>query len=302
MSGKTKKRLYFVFDGLLFLLACACVVLSFFMFRFTDRSPALWDYVAAAAFAVAVLLHVPTLVHEAGHLLFGWLAGMKKAAFHVALILRRGDVAGRCEMFPKNGNHTKGKFLSFALGGVAANLLVGGGLLALYFSFPYHPVFFFCLLLAPFMIYEGLRALLPAELATGKTDGAVIFGAIKNSPEEQVMLAVLKAQGILYREGFGKVQRDLLFQTPVVREDLPAFHALLMLRAQYLLSRGEDAEAKNTLDRLYELSEYLGIEEQFEIKRYFRYFEGKFEAKKNPLVGVETLEGELEDRNRKIRI
>lgn len=300
MSGKTKKTLYFVCDGLLFLLACACVVLSFFLFRFENRSPALWDYIAAAAFALAVVLHVPTLVHEAGHLLFGKIAGMKKAAFQVTMVLRRGNAAGRCEMFPKNGKHVKGKLLCFAVGGAAMNLFVGGAMLALYFSLPYHPTLFFCLLLAPFMIYEGLRALLPADLAAGKTDGAVILGALKNRPEERVMLSVLTAQGILYRQGFDSVPRDLLFSLPVVREDLPAFHALLMLRAQYFLSQNEDAAAKDVLDRLYALSEYMGIEEQFEIKRYLRFFEGKFEAQKNLLFGVEKLEEELAARSRKI--
>ena len=301
MSGKSKKTLYFVFDGLLFLLACASVILSFFFFRFQDRSPALWDYVAVVAFAFAVLLHLPVLVHEAGHLLFGRIAGMKKAAFHVSSVLRRGDAAGRCEMFPKNGKNVKGKLLCFAFGGTVVNLLVGGALFALYFSFPYHPALVFCVLLAPFMIFEGLRALLPGELAVGKTDGAVILGVLRDKPEEAVMLAALKAQGILYREGFEKIPEALLFSTPVVREDLPAFHALLMLRAQFLLAAGREEEAQDVLLRLSDLSEYLDIEQQFEIKRYLRYFEGKFENKKSLLSGVERLEEEMMNRIRENR-
>lgn len=297
MSGRSKRAMYFVLDGLLFLLACGCIVLFFvFFFRMEARTPGIAEYVASIAFVLAIFLRVPSLVHEAGHLLFGLLAGMKKAAFRINLILRKGDVAGATEMFPKNGAHTRGKFLCFALGGAAANVLLGGAMFALGFALPYHPTLFFLRLLAPFMVYEGLRALIPAQLAAGKTDGAVIGGLLRRKDEEEVALAVMRAQGILYKGTFQDVPQPLLFDTPVVREDLPAFHALLMLRAQMQLSLKEDGQAEETLKRLDDLSQYLSVEQQLEVRRYQRIFRGEFRQKKSPLFGVNELEKRLADQ------
>ena len=182
----------------------------------------------------------------------------------------------------------------FALGGGVFNLIIGGALLALYLCLPYHSGLLFCGLLSLFLLYEGIRALVPCELVAGKTDGGVLLGLMKKAPEEEVMLRVLEAQGILYRNSFAQIKKELLFETPVVREDFPAFAALLLLRLQYLLYHREDAQA--VLERLETLSEYFSEGERAELRYYKAVMRGKKpenSTKKEPLFGVRELKNDL---------
>lgn len=292
MSGRTKRILYQIADVTLFLaLGVGMLAVTLFLRRPEERS---WQEELAYCGALLVLvLGLPVLLHECGHLLFGTLAGMKLASFSFRSFYHaRGAVAGATAMYPKNGKHVKGKFLLFTLGGAVCNLSVGTALFLLWLLLPYHPALLYCGTISGFIFFEGVHALLPAELPAGKTDGAVLLGLLKNRPEEEVALRVLTAQGILYRGKFSDIPEELLFSTPVVREDLPAFHALLFLRAQYLLARGQSAE--DCLERLSSLREYLSEEEGEELGRY-RSLAG-FCAKRSPFAGVNELEAELEAR------
>lgn len=293
MSGRAKRIVYRAADTALFLAAVAAMALCV-LFTLPKPYPETPEFIATSVLIVAVLARLPVLLHEAGHLLFGLLAGMKLASFRVSLF--GSDTAGATEMFPGSGDGVKAKFCCFALGGAAFNLLLSGGLFALYFCLPYHPALLFCVMFAPFCAYEGIRALLPASLPAGKTDGAVLLGVLRGDPEEEVMLRVLRAQGILYRGVFSDVPRELLFGAPVVREDLPAFHALLLLKTQFLLFEGKRERAKKTFDRLTEI-EGLTPAEQAEAERYGALFKGgAFRAGKCRLHGVRVLEQRLADR------
>lgn len=301
MSGRTKRKLYFVFDLLLW--ACAIAGAAVILLTTPKEAPDTWDMIACFGLVICVLLRIPVLVHELGHLVFGLLAGMKPISFAVSFVRFSGDgvkfigwskTAGATEMIPRSGNAVRARMTVFALGGGVFNLLVGGALLALYLCLPYHSGLLFCGLFSLFSLYEGIRALVPCELAAGKTDGGVLLGLIKNSPEEEIMLRVLEAQGILYRNSFAQIKRQLLFEIPVVREDLPAFAALLLLRLQYLLYHGEDAQA--VMSRFETLSEYFSDAERAELGFYRAVMRGEKpenRTKKEPLYGVRELKSNL---------
>ena len=295
MSGRTKRILYRILDTVLWLAAALGVFLMLLLIASKEKeAPQAAEFIACGAFVLCILLKIPVLLHELGHLLFGLIAGMKPVSFRVSFL--GGSTAGAIEMVPKNPKKVRGRFLCFALGGGIFNLLVGAVLLALFLSLPYHPALLFCGMFSSFSLYEGVRALIPAELPAGKTDGGVICGILRQSPEEMVMLRVLEVQGILCKGSFSAVPRRALFETPVVREDLPAFHALLSLRMQYLLALCDEKGAAEQLSRLKNLEEYFSEGEKKELERYERYFSGDFTARKEPLFGLSELEKTLEKR------
>ncbi len=296
MSGRTKRILYHIADAVLFVVfGIGMLLLSLFVpsrAEFPRGDAELWQYPLAVALSVVGL---PVLLHECGHLLFGALAGMKLARFGFHPYTR-GPVAGETAMYPKNGKHVRGKFVALTLGGAAVNVALGAALFLLWLLLPAHPAG--CGALSGFMFYEGLRSLLPAELPAGKTDGAVLLGLSKRRPEEEVALRVLTAQGLLYKGKYSDLPEELLFAAPVVREDLPAYHALLMLQAQYLLAAGKEGEAQQKLCRL-SACEGLTEAEEGECGRYLGYFGGTFPAERSPLFGVDELEKELAEKTKK---
>ncbi len=305
MSGKTKRIIYIIFNLVLWLAAIGGL---FLMLRFgiPKEKPEAGEFLACGMLVLAIILRIPVLIHELGHLVFGWFSGFKVQAVSLGLvrITRSGvsfngysSVAGATEMLPRSGKNMRARFFILTLGGALFNFIVGGALLALYLCLPYHEAFLFCGMLALFSVYEGLRALFPVRLPAGKTDGAVAVGLIKKAPEEEIALRVLKAQGVLVCGKFSDLSRDLLFQTPVVREDDPAFIALLFLRMQFLLYHGEEIAANEVLARLEDLGEYMSDGQRETIVRYGDYFKGQFSAKKEPLLGVRDLEEKLESNS-----
>ena len=301
MSGRTKRKIYLVFDLLLW--ACAFAGAAAILLTTPKENPDAWDMVACFGLVICILLRIPVLVHELGHLLFGLLVGMKPISFTVSFFRFSGEgvkfiggskTAGATEMIPGSCKGVRARMIVFALGGGVFNLIVGGVLLALYLCLPYHSGLLFCGLFSLFVLYEGIRALVPCELAAGKTDGGVLLGLLKKAPEEEVMLRVLEVQGILYRNDFAHIKRELLFETPVVREDLPAFAALLLLRLQFLLYHKEDAQA--VMSRLETLSEYFSDAEREELEFYRSVIRGERpekSIKKEPLYGVRELKNHL---------
>ena len=281
MSGRAKRILYTVLDCILWMGAIVGVALVLlYAVPSENGRPALADRIACYAIACCVLLRVPVLLHELGHLLFGLFVGMKPVAFTVSLFRIAGgrikfigysQTAGATEAVPKNGKHVRAKFIVFALGGGVLDLLFGGVMLALFLCLPYHAGLLFCGLLALFFLAEGIRSFLPAQLPAGKTDGALVLGVLKRAPEEEVLLRVLTAQGILYRGHFSELSQALLFEAPVVREDCPQYHALLELQYCYLLSTGEKVRAESALNRLESLSEYFSEEQSRVLKCELAY-------------------------------
>ncbi len=296
MSGRTKRTIYNITDiGLwIGMIAGACLLLYF-----TARPLGAWEWTVWFLFLAAILLRLPAAVHEIGHLLFGWLSGMKCAGVTLSYLrisdgrigFTNPNFAGAAEMYPKNGKGTRGKVVLFTLGGALFSLVVGGVFLALFLVLPYSAGLLFCGLFSLPCLYEGIRALLPAELPAGKTDGAVLLGLLKGSPEEEVMLRVMRVQGILFRQPFSKLTEEL-FDIPVVREDLPAYHALLFLKMQWQLDSDLGA-AEQTFELLKSLETYMEEGERAELGRYAAVFGGDFRKKKSPFEGVRLLEERL---------
>ena len=274
MSGRKKRIFYQVFTIVLWLAAFAAMILMWWGTKY-------WLLLAVAG--AFILFPVNVLVHELGHLLVGACAGMRFSAFRVGNLtvckrdgkfrIRYADsnlTAGETAFAPKSPRHMRARFLLTALGGAVFNFAYAAVMLALFFILPHHPALLFFELFAPLSLYEGISALIPVELPAGKTDGAVVFGLLKKRPDELVSLAVLTAQGMLQKGSYRDIPRELLFDTPVVREDSTSFLALLQLRWQYLFVTDGEGALMPIL-RLASLYEELPVTAQAEVAGELAY-------------------------------
>lgn len=278
MSGRTKRILYRFFTVILLFVAYAGAVLMLYVangasFQLPSASLQIvwWCFLC-----VDILFPLSILIHEVGHLLFGWISGMKFVSVTVcwAGLFRSGKkfrfaprfrYAGATQMFPKNGRHVRDRVSAFTLGGAAFNLIYGAVFLVLFFLLPHYPALLFFELFAPLNLMEGLTALYPVELSEGKTDGAVLLGLIRKESGEEVMLRVFQAQGILNEGSFSDIPRELLFEAPVIREDDAAFCALTQLREQYLFWADDREGALRECGRLESLMVYLSKDVEAEV-------------------------------------
>lgn len=271
MKAQTKRILYRIFllvCGLAVVTGTVLIACNAIEFVRGGETGYYWAFGFAIAFLV--LFPVNTIVHEAGHLTFGYLAGMKFSSIRFSWfrlmrigkkvrgrLLRGKEVAGSCEMYPKNAKNVRARMIFYALGGATFNLIYGVAFVVTCFVVPLNPALYFFQLFAPLCLLDAATALYPADTATGKTDGEVVRGLAANAPSSVIALRVLTVQGILNTGTFSDVEEDFLFDTPVVREDDLGFLAITQLRWEYLFCKGEESRALQQLFRLESLYEYL---------------------------------------------
>lgn len=274
-----RTSLYTVFSAIFFVVAYVGTVAVCILRLLTTQTPVSDGLVIAAALLVSLVLPLPTLVHEVGHLVFGLAVGFRFYSVCVSRIriekrgrklsvrlLGKNEHAGSCEMLPKSGDGVKGRTIAFALGGAVFNLIYAAVFTLLYFLAPPSGVLFFFELFTLFHIAEAFSALLPVPSPTGLTDGAFVLGLIKNERLSVATLCVMTAQGTVAAQGYRSLGRERLFDLPVVAEDEPVFLALLQLRYRYFTVTGEREEAAKWVNRMASLeipesaSEEVGCE------------------------------------------
>lgn len=204
-------------------------------------------------FAVVSMVSAGVL-HELGHALFGLFTGLrgklsKSSVFSLFKPLSVG-------LMPKTDKNLKGRLIATSLGGLFVNLLfIILGVLAL--AVPAIPVWISGIAIGHVTIFVDNA--LPAEYASGKTDGLVISELVKNEPEAQVTLAVLAVHAHLLGGGrIETVDKSLLFDLPQIREDDPSFISLTALRAGYCRATGDVENAEKYRLRFEQLkAEYI---------------------------------------------
>lgn len=306
MSGRTKIAVYRTLDWLLWIGAIVGCVL---MFLLMPEEIGAGEWVAGVFLILCVALRIPVTVHEAGHAAVGALAGFGVKSFTLSLFRLSGEgvkfsgyaeeFAGMTELVPHNGRGLRAKLILVSLAGAMFDLVLGLPILLLCTLLPYHAIGLFGGMLSLFLICNGIRALCPVELPEGQTDGSNALSMAKRTSEAQVELAVWTAQGILYKGTFGEIPRELLFETPVVREDLPAFRELLRLRVLYALCEGDGAQAATCMERLQTLSDYFTPAERSFSERYLPCIKGEalvYEDEEEELYGIAELNGKLKKR------
>ncbi len=306
MSGRTKIAIYRVLDWLLWIGASVGCVL---MFLLMPEEIGAGEWVAGVFLILCVALRIPVTVHEAGHAAVGAACGFKVKSFTLSLVRFSGEgvkffgyadeFAGMTELVPHSGKGLRVKFVFVSLAGAMFDLVLGLPILLLCTLLPYHAIGLFGGMLSLFLIADGIRTLFPVELPEGQTDGFAALSMAKKTAEAQVELAVWTAQGILFKGTFEEIPSDLLFGTPVVREDLPAFRELLRLRVLYALNEGDGEKAAANMDRLQTLSDYFTPEERMFTERYLPCIKGEvlaYEDEKEELNGIAVLNERLHSK------
>ncbi len=276
------RRGYLVLSIILTVLAIAATAgfayVALFVTVFIGNTLELFVVIGCAT-ALYFIFPVHILVHELGHLFFGGLSGMSFPSVQVGRLRVIGKKvrfvwhtrgAGETVFYPKNVRNLRRKTVATAVGGAVFNfiyflLMLALVVLSMQNIVKFNPALCFFAMFAPFSLTEGILALVPSTLYSGKTDGEIIRSLTKKTPEAVVTLNVLTAQGILRKKGYGEIPRELLFDLPVVREDEPCFLALLQLQWRYSLMQGDVDGALFALGRLGELCPYLGDAECGEV-------------------------------------
>lgn len=187
-------------------------------------------------------IFLASVFHELGHMLFGALVKIK-AKPHFRLFLP-SDV----DLIPLTEEGLKCRVVVTALGGCIVNFwFVILGLVAL--AVPAVPT---CLcMLAPPAFYLGFFNLMPVYTSGGKTDGAVVTEISKDEDCAKVLIAVLTVQAqVLRGKPLSEIDKSLLFDLPTIREDDPAFIALMQLRRDFFEATGDCEGAKACEERI----------------------------------------------------
>ncbi|MDE7256884.1 MAG: hypothetical protein K2N50_02875 [Clostridia bacterium] len=214
------------------------------------ESPELYALIPIYVILVILGAFLDEIVHEGAHFIVGAMCSMG-----VKLPRIRIFKSSSVEMYPKGAKAMRLRFIFTAAAGLFFDLLIVAlGIIAL--VVPSVPALFAVGL--PYAFYSFVINVVPLEYAAGKTDGLMVWEAVKNTPSAQVMFAVLKVQGkvnggLLLKE----VDESLLLDVPQIQEDDINFIMLTQLRCEYYEAKGNDSEAYKYFLRYKDLIRYL---------------------------------------------
>lgn len=259
--------------------------------------------VAACGWVVCSLLH--PYFHETGHLLFGLAAGMRlitlcippfcweRKGNEVRMRASAGLGGGRCVMVARNGKRIRGKLAALAAGGPVGSLCMLAVFALVLTSAPKAPfvLYAFFGIGAANAFFELCSNLFPSETAE-ETDGAVLWGLIRNTPAAKVECAVTAVQSRIacgMRPGEDKAKE--LSDLPVLPEDSPDYALLYSLKFTLALDGKRWDELKTCALRLESAREYLSGGYLMEIDRDLAYYYSavEFDREKAELYAEELL-------------
>ena len=206
--------------------------------------------------------YLSVMVHELGHLVFGWLTGYKFGFFKLgslswfkedgAIRFKRSKnfAAGQCLMFPQKEEDFK--FVLYNLGGGIFNLVLGVLLLGLNIrrmGLGFWNEFIFAGILIN--LFFAVTNLVPYQAGLVPNDGANIREALKSEDAKRGFYLMLASNQSLME---GRRYQDLdpaLFQLQEEADWDNYFVAYIkLLEVEYLLDRQEYQAALALLDRL----------------------------------------------------
>lgn len=203
-------------------------------------------YIVALVFSVVVV----DVFHEFGHFLVGAICRMGVKLPKIYFLS-----SSSIDVNPKGVKGIRGRMIATAsAGSFFTLLLLALGIIAL---FAPSVSVAFCAVL-PFAFYHFVLNVIPREYSGGKTDGLIVWEILKNEPTAQVMLSVLKVQGLMNKGvKLADVDESLLMDLPQLPEDDLNFIVLTQLRYEYYLARGNDGLAYKYFLRYKDLIKYL---------------------------------------------
>ncbi len=193
---------------------------------------------------------VSEMIHEGAHFLVGACCSMGVKPPKLR-IFKSSSV----EIYPNGKKAMKLRFILTAGAGLFFDmLLIVLGIISI--VSPSVPVLF-CIPL-PYALYQFIVNAAPVEYKSGKTDGLALWEVITGKPTAQVMLTVLRVQGMV-RSGtrLREIDESMLLDVPQLPEDDINFIILTQLRYEYYLDVGNDSEAYKYFLRYKDIIDYL---------------------------------------------
>ena len=210
----------------------------------------LWICVPAYVALLFVSVIFGDLVHEGAHMLAGLCCKMGVRPDRYKLF--RTSSVNVC---PIGADGMCGRVIATSFAGIAANAVCAVVGIAAALS---AGAFSGCCVLLPYSIYLLIINAVPDDRNGAKNDGMMVWGLITKSPSAQVMLAVLRVQGMVNGgTTLADIPREMLFDLPQLPEDDVNFIALTRLRCEYFSACGDGEQAQKYLARYNSLAEYL---------------------------------------------
>ncbi len=228
-----------------------------------------------ALFGFAVGLVFAPIMHELGHIIFGYTSKMYcvyAKFFCFKIYIKEGKrrlgfaspfAPDQTQMIPKSGGDMQKRAKSYTLGGLIMSgylllILLAGAILCSALG----KTSYYLWGTVPYVAYLFLLNVMPCYYASGKTDMLVYQGIKRGYAEEKYMLSAMEIQGQLFAgKTFKEIDEDYYFDLPQIAEDEPLFIMLLDLRYRYYLDKEDFSNASDCLTRLAQVQEYLTNEE-----------------------------------------
>lgn len=166
--------------------------------------------VGITLFLFLMALFLQILVHETGHLFFGWLSGYRFVSLRIGSFMvikednrlkwKRFDIAGtggQCLMEPPEKGASEKPYLLYNLGGSLANLLIAAISLLLFTVHLPYPFGIFCFTLFATGLFFGLMNAIPLRFSQIGNDGYNILLIRRDPIARQSFFLQLKVNALL---------------------------------------------------------------------------------------------------------
>ena len=187
------------------------------------------------------------IFHEIAHLLVGLICRMGPLLPEIRIF-----GSSSIQVYPFGAHRMKARMIATASAGLVLDLLlIALGIVAL--TVPAVPSYLCAFM--PYAFYAFFINVLPFEYESGKTDGLVVYELIANKPTAQVMLAILKIQGLIHSgKALGELDEGLFLDVPQLPEDDYNFVILTQMRYEYYKAVGNGTEAEKYCARFKHLT------------------------------------------------
>lgn len=266
MNKKKKKLAWQQYIGFVFMILIGVVcgfVMSMFLERLGDNAPTHEVIISILALFlgmyIAFFFH--TIIHEAGHLIFGLLTGYKFSSFRVFSFmwlkengkikckrLSLAGTGGQCLMVPPDMKHGKIPIILYNLGGSIINAVAGALLLVGYLLCSGIP--FLSTLLLIFAVVGFATALMngiPMRMGTVDNDGYNAFALSKNAEAVEAFWVQLK---VVEQSSKGVRIKDMPDKWFTVPSDEAMKNSMVATRGVFACNRLMDAEKFEEADTL----------------------------------------------------
>lgn len=232
-------------------------------------------------FFMNLMIYVHTMIHELGHLLFGFVTGYEFLSIRIGkgliykvdgrykfTFLKETPSAGQCLMYPTQRVYERKAFLLYQLGGIIGNLSVGILSILILIIIYRYSYLLNILLIQSFLcgITFSITNIFKNPFTKVINDGMNLNSLLKSDDVIKCFYQQLEIyKMLLHNISYKNMNNTIAFKKELLRENLVAYSQLLNYY-QYL-DRLEFDKAYGTLEPYYSEYEVLELDIRKELER-----------------------------------